>query len=589
MSGVGGGAVGEDVAPDGHDGVADEFIERAVEAEHVVHHFAEVFIKLEDELGFVGFFGESGEVADVGEEDGDGASDTAEGIHERLRIVEKHLDEVLGHVTFEGFPDASPFDPFAEEVVDEGGEAAEVQHQQRGDNEVDEIGGVVEPLAEEDIGDGEEGDGDDPTNRGWHEDAEERGEEAGDCDGDGSSGARWFGEELGVESCTDDVEMDLGTEHLFLREIERGGVIVMEEVGGGSDDDDLSAEELAVLIVVFPEVGREDVVKWLRGVALPWWAGVTEPDMLVGWGEVRVSEMVERASGEGSVGLGVLLVNIALSELPEEKRVGELIVGSSDDAVGIGPDVDVADSWIVGSRHSVFWLEYGSVGKHLRDGAAAGVGIAEVASDDHFVPVFFESCGEGFVAGARGEEEKIDYDDAGAGVGQSFDCMSPDFAGPGKVLTESLESGGLLCFLVEFEGDVAVGGLIDADEGESGVHGGGASDPRSEILGIGFELEQRSEPREVQCEGDGCPYRADPAKDQGSFARGFQHVDPDVTGLTGGAIDFCGGVMFRPLPFEQIERRCPLKGAFLRRPGRGPLHRWKQEVRRVGLMRSVQV
>lgn len=70
--------MGEDVAPYGHDGVADVFVEGAALGVDAGDHFFEVFVELVDECDFVCAFGEGREGADVGEEDGDGFALAAE-------------------------------------------------------------------------------------------------------------------------------------------------------------------------------------------------------------------------------------------------------------------------------------------------------------------------------------------------------------------------------------------------------------------------------------------------------------------------------------------------------------------------------
>ncbi len=46
--GIGGGAVAVDVAPDGENGVADEFIDGAIGGEDATNHAGEVFVELGD-------------------------------------------------------------------------------------------------------------------------------------------------------------------------------------------------------------------------------------------------------------------------------------------------------------------------------------------------------------------------------------------------------------------------------------------------------------------------------------------------------------------------------------------------------------
>ena len=114
----------DDAAPDGHDGVANKFVERALMREHVRDHFLEIFVELFDQRVRVGALSEGGESAHIREEHRDRLAHAAERVEKRLRIVEQFLDDVAGDVAFEGPAHAALFEAFEQVIVGQGGEAA---------------------------------------------------------------------------------------------------------------------------------------------------------------------------------------------------------------------------------------------------------------------------------------------------------------------------------------------------------------------------------------------------------------------------------------------------------------------------------
>ena len=77
-------------AENGHDGIADEFVEHAAFGLNAVHHDGEVLVQHADRRLRPQFFGQCGEASDIGEQDGRNAALPAENFRARL----KHF---LGH------------------------------------------------------------------------------------------------------------------------------------------------------------------------------------------------------------------------------------------------------------------------------------------------------------------------------------------------------------------------------------------------------------------------------------------------------------------------------------------------------------
>src|SRR5213075_651404 len=87
-------------------------------------HFLKILVELFDQRGGVRAFGEGGETAYVGEQNGDGPAHTTQGIEISLRIIEEFFDDVLRDVAFEGFSDTAFFEAFEQVIVGERDEAA---------------------------------------------------------------------------------------------------------------------------------------------------------------------------------------------------------------------------------------------------------------------------------------------------------------------------------------------------------------------------------------------------------------------------------------------------------------------------------
>ena len=96
-----------DVAPDGHDGVAHEFIERAAKPKNALDHGAEIFVQLPNEHVRIARGADFGVTADVGKKDRDPLAHAAERLLEELGVIEHLAHEIARNIALEGLADAS--------------------------------------------------------------------------------------------------------------------------------------------------------------------------------------------------------------------------------------------------------------------------------------------------------------------------------------------------------------------------------------------------------------------------------------------------------------------------------------------------
>ena len=84
-----------DVSPDGENRVADEFVERAIGRENALHHLAEIFVELRDELRRIGLLGQRREAAQVAHQDGATFARTAELLQKTFTIFDDFADNIF--------------------------------------------------------------------------------------------------------------------------------------------------------------------------------------------------------------------------------------------------------------------------------------------------------------------------------------------------------------------------------------------------------------------------------------------------------------------------------------------------------------
>ena len=182
VAGVQRGAGADDVAPDGHDGVADKLVERAVMREDEPHHLLEIFVELLDELGGVRVLSERGEAAHVGEQNGDRLADAGEGVEERLRVVEQFLDDVFGDVALQSFSHARLIEPLEQEVEGQHHRAADEEHEQRRGDGQEKPGVVEKVFRQKPPARAQREDGEEALDRLAEEEAQRRREKSGERD-----------------------------------------------------------------------------------------------------------------------------------------------------------------------------------------------------------------------------------------------------------------------------------------------------------------------------------------------------------------------------------------------------------------------
>ena len=241
---AGGVGLGDGGAEEGHDRVADEFIDDAAVALDFGGHAVEVTVEEREEFAGWESFGEGGEVAKIGEEDGDLAFFAAE----RGAVAEELGGDFGGDVFIEEIADAVAFGEAGGHGVEGGGEAAEFV----GAAEFD-AGGVV--AAGDDAG---------VRGEGFDGAAEAAGEGEAEERGDGEAGAG-DGEEKALGG--------VGGAEFFLEgklERERGATMVAGGEKARGDERRFAGEREGDDVVAFAEGGefggeRSGEVGWERG------------------------------------------------------------------------------------------------------------------------------------------------------------------------------------------------------------------------------------------------------------------------------------------------------------------------------------
>ncbi len=448
---VGFGGVVAEAAPDGHDGIADEFVDAAVGFEDGLDHAVEVFVELEDELFGGEFFGEAGEAAEVGEEEGDVAMGAAEGFEVGGGLAEDLLLHVRGEVAGDGGAKALSLAAFMHVVVaeaEESGEGGAGGGEQHGDDEGALVEGVG--LEVDGEGDGAEECGDADDGAAEAGDEEEGAENACEGDAEDDSPVGDFVEEMAVTEGGGGVGVDLNAEE----NADGGGDVVLEVAGGGADEDDFVFEDGAAGEVAVPNGGDEEFVGGDGGVGV---VGAEADEVgLVGVAGDFVGDagLIEEGSWEAAGFVGVF---------------SGADGAAADDVVLIRPVGEVADAG--------FGLEVGGGEDGFGGGNEAEFvfGEEEVGTDDDAVFVFFEDGVEGGVplgvVGGGGGVGEVEGDGAGAGGEEFFEEICPDLAGPGPAFLHELEGGGFGDVFGEGAAEVEAG-FVDADDEDFRVCGG---------------------------------------------------------------------------------------------------------------------
>ena len=118
------------VAPNRHDGVANELIERASIFENHAHHMAKVLIQMSNQLLGISLLAQSRKPNEIGKQDADRFARPTHAAVVAAGVFENFFDQILRNVTFECAPGSQLYHALECIIESEGAGATEKENRQ---------------------------------------------------------------------------------------------------------------------------------------------------------------------------------------------------------------------------------------------------------------------------------------------------------------------------------------------------------------------------------------------------------------------------------------------------------------------------